>query len=235
MGELHLQMVLERMGREFGVQVRSGRPAVAVRETIRRAASADAFFTTPPSPDGKHQDLMARVVLTVEPLARGAGIRVEAPAPCVLPAGAALTDEQRRAIESGVRGTLESGPLQGAALMDLAVAVREVELFGPGSTPEALAAAAGRALRQALDGAQPVLMQPVMALEVVVPEANLGAVLGDLQARGALITDTGGRDGDAEVRAQAPLAALLGYTTTLRSLTQGRGQFSMEFQRFDIP
>ena len=230
MGELHLQMVLERMAREFGVQVRSGRPAVAVRETIRRAASADAFFTTPPSPDGKHQDLMARVALMVEPLARGAGIRVEALAPRVLPAGAALTDEQRRAIESGLRSTLESGPLQGAALMDLTVAVREIELFGPGSTPEALAAAAGRALRQALDGAQPVLMQPVMGLEVVVPEANLGVVLGDLQARGALITDTGGREGDAEIRAQAPLAALLGYTTTLRSLTQGRGQFSMEFR-----
>ena len=235
MGELHLQMVLERMGREFGVQVRSGRPAVAVRETIRRAARADACFTTPPSPDGRHPDLMARVALTVEPLARGAGLRVDPPAPRVLPLGAVLTDEQRLAIESGLRGTLESGPLQGAALLDLAVTVREVELFGPGSTPEALAAAAARALRQALDAAQPVLMQPVMALEAVVPEANLGAVLGDLLARAALITDTGGRDGDAEVRAEAPLAALLGYTTTLRSLTQGRGQFSMEFQRFDIP
>jgi len=233
MGELHLQMVLERMEREFGVRVRSGRPAVAVRETIRRPAAADAFFTTPPAPDGKHLDLMARVALALEPLARGTGIRV-AVAPRVLPEGVALSEEQRRAIESGLRSGLESGPLQGAALLDLDLRVREVELFGPGSTPEALAAAAGKALRQALAAAQPALMQPVMALEVIAPEVNLGAVLGDLQSRAAMITDTGSRGETAEVRAEAPLAALLGYTTTLRSLTQGRGQFSMEFLRFDL-
>ena len=233
MGELHLQMVLERMEREFGVRVRSGRPAVAVRETIRRAASADAFFTTPPSPDGKHPDLMARVALVVEPLVRGAGIQLVIN-PRVLPETAVLTDDQRRAIESGLRSALESGPLQGAALLDLALQVREVELFGPGSTPEALAAAANKALRQALGDAQPALMQPVMAIEVIVPEANMGVVLGDLQSRAAIITDTGNRGETAEVRAQAPLAALLGYTTNLRSLTQGRGQFSMEFLRFDL-
>jgi elongation factor G len=237
MGELHLQMVLERLEREFGVQARSGRPAVAVRETIGRAASADAFFAPPPVPDGKHPDLMARVALAVEPLARGAGVRVEV-SPRVSPEGAQLTEEQRRAIELGVRGGLQSGPLQGGAVLDLAVRVREAELFGPGSTPEALAAAAAKALRKALDAAAPALMKPVMALEVVVPEANLGTVLGDLQSRAALITETGmgaggNPDGSAEIRAEAPLESLLGYTTTLRSLTQGRGQFSMEFLRFD--
>ncbi len=237
MGELHLQMVLERLEREFGVQTRSGRPAVAVRETIGRAASADAFFAPPPVADGKHVDLMARVALAVEPLGRGAGVRVEV-APRVSPEGALLTEEQRRAIELGVRGGLESGPLQGGAVLDLAVRVREAELFGPGSTPEALAAAASKALRKALDAAAPALMKPVMALEVVVPEANLGTVLGDLQSRAALITETGmgaggNLDGTAEIRAEAPLESLLGYTTTLRSLTQGRGQFSMEFLRFD--
>jgi elongation factor G len=233
MGELHLQMVIERMEREFGVRVRSGRPAVAVRETIRRPASADALFAPPPLPDAKHTTLMARVALAVEPLARGADIRV-AVNPRVLPEGTVLTDEQRRAIDSALRGGLESGPLQGAAVLDLALEVGEVELFGPVSTPEALAAAAGKALRQALEGAQPALMQPVMAIEVVMPEANLGAVLGDLQSRAATITDTGSRGETAEVQAEAPLAALLGYTTTLRSLTQGRGQFSMEFLRFDL-
>jgi elongation factor G len=233
MGELHLQMVIERMEREFGVRVRSGRPAVAVRETIRRSATADALFAPPPLPDAKHTALMARVALAVEPLARGDGIRL-ALAPRVLPEGAVLSDEQRRSIESALRGGLESGPLQGAAVLDLALEVREVELFGPVSTPEALAAVAGKALRQALEAAQPALMQPVMAIEVVMPEANLGAVLGDLQSRAATITDTGNRGETAEVQAVAPLAALLGYATTLRSLTQGRGQFSMEFLRFDL-
>jgi elongation factor G len=129
--------------------------------------------------------------------------------------------------------------LQGGAVLDLSVAVSEVELFGPGSTPEALAAASAKALRKALAAAAPALMKPLMDLEVVVPEINLGVVLGDLQSRGALITDTGiagssSQDGTAAIRAEAPLDALLGYTTTLRSLTQGRGQFSMEFLRFDI-
>jgi elongation factor G len=206
---------------------------VAVRETIRRSATADALFAPPPLPDAKHTALMARVALAVEPLARGDGIRL-ALAPRVLPEGAVLSDEQRRSIESALRGGLESGPLQGAAVLDLALEVREVELFGPVSTPEALAAAAGKALRQALEAAQPTLMQPVMAIEVVMPEANLGAVLGDLQSRAAMITNTGSRGETAEVQAEAPLAALLGYTTTLRSLTQGRGQFSMEFLRFDL-
>jgi elongation factor G len=113
-----------------------------------------------------------------------------------------------------------------------------VELFGSASTPEALAAAAAKALRKALEAAAPALMKPMMALEVVVPEVNLGAVLGDLQSRSALITETGMStsgpgDGIAEIQAEAPLESLLGYTTTLRSLTQGRGQFSMEFLRFD--
>jgi elongation factor G len=238
MGELHLQMVIERLEREFAVGVRSGRPAVAVRETIRRRASADALFAPPPLPDGKHPDLMARVALTVQPLERGAGVAVEV-APRVLPEGAMLGDEQRSAIELGVRSGLESGPLQGAALLDLSVRVQEAELFGPGSTPEALAAAAGKALRKAIGDADPALMKPVMALEVVVPEVNLGAVLGDLQSRAALILDTRmgegtGSSDQAEVRAEGPLAGLLGYTTTLRSLTQGRGQFSMEFLRFDL-
>jgi elongation factor G len=238
MGELHLQMVIERLEREFAVGVRSGRPAVAVRETIRRRASADALFAPPPLPDGKHPDLMARIVLTVQPLERGAGVAVEV-VPRVLPEGAVLGDEQRRAIESGVRSGLESGPLQGATLLDLSVRVQEAELFGPGSTPEALAAAAGKALRKAIGDADPALMKPVMALEVVVPETNLGTVLGDLQSRAALILDTrmgegAGSSDQAEIRAEAPLAGLLGYTTTLRSLTQGRGLFSMEFLRFDL-
>ncbi len=233
MGELHLQMVLERMEREFAVQVRSGRPAVAVRETIRRAGLADALFAPPPIPDSRQPDLMARVSVAVEPLPRGKGVESEV-APRILPEGAALTDAQRQAIEQGVRNGLESGALQGAALLDLKVRVKEVELFGPGSTPEALAAATGKALRKALELADPALMQPVMALEVVAPEANLGSVLGDLQSRQAMITDTATRADSAEIRAEAALQSLLGYATTLRSLTQGRGQFSMEFLRFDL-
>ncbi len=232
MGELHLQMVLERIQREFGVLVHTGRPAVAVRETICRAAGAEVLFTPPPTPDPRHPDLMARIALRVEPLPRGTGERIDLAAR-VLPAGAELQPAQLDAIREALAGGLGSGPLQGAQMLDLSVRVTQVELFGRGSTPEALAAAAGKALRQALESAEPALMQPVMQVEVVVPESSVGVVLGDLQSRHALIQGTESSGERTAIQAETPLEPLLGYTTRLRSLTQGRGQFSMQFDRFD--
>ncbi len=233
MGELHLQIVIERLEREFGVSIRTGRPAVAVRETITQTAVAEALFAPPPTPDPRQPDLMARAVVTVKPTARGTGERIDMQ-PRVRPEGAELDPGQVHAIREAVRTTLTSGPLQGAQMLDLAVEVTEVELFGPGSTQEALAAAVGKALRKALESAKPALMQPIMRMEVVVPEASLGAVLGDLQARHALIQDTEIQGVSVAIQAEAALAPFLGYTTALRSLTQGRGQFSMQFDRFDL-
>jgi elongation factor G len=233
MGELHLQIVLERIKREFGVRIRSGRPAVAVRETIRRGATADALFAPPPNPDPRHPDLMARVALEVKPLPRGAGERIKGPAR-VVPEGVELTVAQRDVIEQSIRSTLAAGPLMAAQVEDLVVTIAEVELFGQGSSPEALAAAASKALRQALERAEPAAMHPIMRVEVVIPEASLGVVLGDLQARRALIQGTDPVGEDITIRAEAALETLLGYATALRSLTQGRGQFSMELDRFDL-
>ncbi|MBK1723293.1 elongation factor G [Thiocystis violacea] len=233
MGELHLQIVIERLAREFGVSVRTGRPAVAMRETICQAASADALFAPPPTPDPRQPDLMARAVVTVRPLARGEGEQIEV-RPRVLPEGSALSPGQVLAIEQAIGGALMSGPRSGSQLQDLRVEVVEVELFGQGSPPDALAAATAKALRKAIDAAQPALMQPIMRLEVVVPEFSLGAVLGDLQARRALIQDTSAQGDLAVIAAEAALERLLGYTTDLRSLTQGRGQFSMTLDRFDL-
>jgi elongation factor G len=233
MGELHLQIVLERIEREFGLRIRSGRPAVAVRETIRRAATADALFAPPPHPDPRHPDLMARVALEVQPLRRGTGERIQGPAR-VLPDGAELTAAQQDAIVQSIKSTLAAGPLLAAQVEDLLVSIAEVELFGPGSTPEALGAAASKALRQALERAEPAAMHPIMRIEVVIPETGLGVVLGDLQARRALIQGTDSVGEDVTIRAEASLETLLGYATALRSLTQGRGQFSMELDRFDL-
>ncbi|TCT22299.1 elongation factor G [Thiobaca trueperi] len=233
MGELHLQIVLERLEREFGLQVRSGRPAVAVRETIRRAARADALFAPPPISDPRQPDRMARVTVALEPLSRGAGERILLK-PQILPTGSELTPAQSHAIEEAIKGALASGPLQGAQVLDLLVEVIEVELFGQGSTLEVLAAAAGKAMRQALESAQPALMHPIMRVEVVAPEVSLGVVLGDLQARQAIIQDTAPHGDQVAIQLEAALDTLLGYTTSLRSLTQGRGQFSMEFDRFDL-
>ena len=233
MGELHLQIVIERLAREFGVSVRTGRPAVAVRETIRQTAQAEALFAPPPSPDPRQHDLMARAVIRVEPTNRGQGEQIEV-RPRVLPEGSLLSAEQQRLAAQAIHSGLASGPLTGAQVQDVRIEVAEIELFGAGSTPEAVAAAVGKALRKALEAARPAAMQPVMRLEVVVPEPSLGTVLGDLQARHALIQGTRTQDETATIQAEAPLEPLLGYTTALRSLTQGRGQFSMELDRFDL-
>ena len=233
MGELHLQIVRERLEREFNLSVRAGRPAVAVREAIRTAAAAEALYAPPPVPDQKIPERMARAAVRVAPLPRGEGVRVLC-APRILPEGAALTPEQERAMASGARMALEAGPLQGASVEDVEVQVTEAELVGQASSPEAVAAATARAVSKALQAGSPALLHPVMAVEVVVPEDNLGTVLGDLQSRRALIRDTLREGGSVTIACEVPLERLLGYTTELRSQTQGRGQFSMLFDRFDL-
>ena len=237
MGELHLQIVLERIEREFGQRVRSGRPAVAVRETISRSARAEVLHSRPASPDGKQPELSAWAEVAVAPRPRGEGNQISC-SPQLRPEGAQLSLEQQQALEGGLQAGLNSGALQGAPVDDVAVVLTKVELFGPQSTPDALRAAAVRALAKALAAAGPVTLRPVMRVDVVVPEVNLGAVLGDLQQRRAAIqaTETAqdGGDDSARIRCEVALEALLGYTTELRSLTQGRGQHSMQFERFDI-
>ncbi len=236
MGELHLQIVLERLQREFHVQVRSGRPAVAVRETVTRRANAEGLYSRPPTPDGKHPEISAWAACKVAPRERGGGGHVHCD-PRVRNDGVALTPEQVQALREGIDLALAAGPLHGAPLEDIAVALTEVELFGAASTPEALAAAAGKAVTKALAAAGPAALHPVMSVEVVVPEDNLGTVLGDLQQRRALIQASGTRgagDDAARIVCEVALERLLGYTTELRSLTQGRGQFSMQFERFDL-
>lgn len=244
MGELHLQIVLERLEREFHLHVRSGRPAVAVRESIGASASVEARYQRPASPDGKHPEVNASVGLRVTPNARGAGRQLGGE-PSLTPEGATLSPEQRQAIQQGLQQILDSGPVQGAPVEDVIVELLRVELFAQASSPEALTAAAAKALRQGLIQARPLVLHPLMRVDLSVPEEHLGPVLGDLQARHAVIratalheagTLTGGAAGserEARVQAEVALEALLGYATELRSLTQGRGQFSMQFERFD--
>ncbi len=234
MGELHLAIVIERLDREFRVGVRSGRPAVAVRETILGAGTGDQIHATPPVIEQKIPERKARVVVAVEARARGAGVLIQDEIPEVLPAGATLNMEQAAAVKRGLRAALEAGPLLGTPVEDVAARILRVEIFGAASTPEALQAAAARAVHKALEEANPAPLKPLMAMEVVVPEENLGTVLGDLQSRLASIRDTRAEGDRVTIDCEIALEKVLGYTTDLRSQTQGRGQFTLEFERFDL-
>jgi elongation factor G len=232
MGELHLQIVRERVEREFHLRIRTGKPAVALHETITLPASAEVLFQPPAEAAQKGPELKARVRMNVTPRERGSGVAITVE-PEILPPDQQLSPLQSDAIQEGARLALTSGPLEGAPLEDLSVTVEMVELFGKASTPDALRAAAGMAVNRAIREATPILLHPIMSVEVVVPEENLGAVLGDLQGRHGVILDTGKWGETATIRCEVALDRLLGYSTELRSLTQGRGQFSTIFARFE--
>jgi elongation factor G len=233
MGELHLQIVLERIEREFGIHVRSGEPAVALRETVPGPGLGESLFNPPRPPDKKLPELKARVAVRVFPGERASGVSVRCH-PAVTPEGHELTPAQLAAVEQGVRFALGSGPETGAPLEDIGLEVTQVELFGAASTTDALGAAASRAVQRALEAAGSLVLHPIMAVDVVCPEENLGAVLGDLQARQALIKDTETWGDTVTITCEVALDRLLGYATVLRSLSKGRGQFTMIFDRFDV-
>ncbi|MEI2741672.1 MAG: elongation factor G [Candidatus Competibacter sp.] len=234
MGELHLQIAAERLSREFNVTIRTGHPDVVLRETIGRSAEAESLFHRQiEQADGKRLELKAGARVAVEPLARGAGATV-AVEPAIRPAGAELQPAQRDAVAGGAADALAGGPATGAPLHDVAVRVVDIELFGGLSSPQALRVAVADAARKALARAGGLALHPIMATEVVVPEGDVGAVMGDLQARRAVIRDTESLGELTVIRCDCALDRLLGYITDLRGMTRGRGQFTMSFERFDV-
>ncbi len=234
MGELHLQIAGERLRREFNVNIRVGHPDVVLRETVAQAAEADNLFhRVIEQPDGKKLEMKAWARVAVEPLPRGAGTTVDAE-PRLRPEGIDLNPAQREAITGAVEDVLANGPTTGAPLRDLAVRVLDVELFGVLSSPQALRVAVAEATRKALTRAGGLILRPIMATEVVVPESDVGAVLGDLQSRRAAIRDTTSLGEVTAIHCDCALDRLLGYITDLRGMTHGRGQFTMRFDRFDV-
>ncbi len=227
MGELHLQIAFERLVREFNVTVRVGRPRVVHRETVAGSAEVSGGV------DRVEFELKAFCRAAVSPLPRGGGVEVVVE-PTWEPADYSPSPEQLDAVEAGARDAVSGGPIEGAPLQDVHVSLVHVQTFGAASSAQALRIAAAAAVREALQAAGGKLMQPIMKVEVVVPDENTGSVLGDLQAKGATIL--GHRaDGDAStIDAECGLSSLIGYATQLRSSTKGRGQFTMEFDRFDV-
>ena len=233
MGELHLQIVFERIEREFGMKVRVGRPQVTHRETISSSARVIAGVDRVIDAGKDTLTLKAQCEVSVSPRERGTGVVVSC-TPKWEPAGYEPTADQMKAVEAGAKDSTLGGPVEGSALEDVQIDVERVITFSPGSNPQALRIAAAQAVREALIKAGGEIMQPIMKMEVVVPDENTGGVLGDLQSRGATILGHEPDAGMTSITCECGLSNLIGYATDLRSQTRGRGQFVMEFARFDV-
>lgn len=224
MGELHLEILVDRMLREFRVRANVGKPRVAYREAIRETSRTDATFDRMMA--GKPQ--YARVVLEVSPAEVGQESRFEN---TLRPQD--LPPQFVEAVRAGALESLDSGFLAGYPLIGVLVRLLEAELDVNISTEMAFKAVSAQAFRQAVETAAPVLLEPVMDVEVVMPEGFVGEVLGDLNARNSEIQLMEARPGGAQaIRAYTPLVKMFGYATDLRSMTQGRGTFTMEFHHY---
>jgi elongation factor G len=224
MGELHIEILMDRMSREFGVQANLGKPQVAYKETILKAARGEAEYIRQAGGKGQY----GHCVLTVEPLARGEGFKFQNKAKAD-----AIPHEFIPAVEDGVKESLEFGILAGFPMTDLRVTLVDGSFHEVDSTPLSFKIAGSMALRDAAGKAVPVLLEPIMKLEVVSPDDYLGDIVGDLNARRGRIEGMEMRGGSRVIKALTPLAEMFGYATILRTLTQGRGVFSMEFSQYE--
>jgi elongation factor G len=225
MGELHLDVLVDRMLREFRVQANVGRPRVAYRETITRPVPKINYRYTKQTGG---RGMYGHVVFSMEPMERGNGVVFENKI-----VGGTVPMEYIPAVEKGVREAAESGALAGYPVTDMRIQLLDGSYHEVDSNEMAFRMAAILAFKEGMQKGGPVLLEPVMKVEVVMPEEFLGEVLGQLNARRGLIQGMEVRPGNAQAaRALVPLAEMFGYATSLRSSTQGRGVFSMEFDHY---
>jgi elongation factor G len=225
MGELHLEVLVDRMLREFKVQAKMGRPRVAYRESIGRAVAKSEYRYVKQT-GGRGQ--YGHVVLSLAPGEKGSGIRFEDKV-----AGGAIPREYIPAVGKGVLEAAEGGVLAGYPVTDIVVRLIDGSFHEVDSNEMAFKMAGSLAFKQGVQQGRPILLEPVMRLEVVVPEDYLGEVSGNLAARRASIEGIEARAGKTQVvNATVPLAEMFGYATDLRSMTQGRGVFTMEFDHY---
>ncbi|HOA36602.1 MAG TPA: elongation factor G [Bacillota bacterium] len=224
MGELHLEVIVDRLLREFKVQANVGKPQVAYKETIQGRARVEGRFIRQTGGRGQY----GHVVIEVAPAEPGKGFIFSNEI-----TGGAIPREFIPAVESGLREAMHNGILAGYPVVDVEVKLLDGSYHPVDSSELAFKIAASQALKKALAEAQPVLLEPIMKVEISVPEDYLGEVLGDFTARRGRIMGTDRKGQLHIIRGIAPLSGLFGYTTDLRSLTQGRGVFNMEFNRYD--
>jgi elongation factor G len=224
MGELHLEIIVDRLKREFKVDANVGAPQVAYRETISRPSDVD--YTHRKQTGGAGQ--FARIKLTMAPGQRGVGFTFQNKV-----VGGAVPREYVPGVEKGLKSAMESGVLAGFPMVDLAIQLVDGAYHEVDSSVMAFEIAARAAFREAAARAGPVLLEPVMAVEVVTPEEYMGDIIGDLNSRRGHITGMEARANAQVITAVVPLATMFGYVNTLRSLSQGRAQFTMTFDHYE--
>ncbi|MGC9003402.1 MAG: elongation factor G [bacterium] len=220
MGELHLDIVVDRLKREFGVDTRVGKPQVAYRETITKKVRQEGFYIRQSGGRGQY----GHVVLEIEPLPRGEGLQFEEKI-----TQGAIPKEFIPAIRAGVEEAAEYGVLAGYPVVDVKVTLVDGSYHEVDSSEIAFKLAASQAFREGIANANPIILEPIMEVEIVVPSAYLGDVLNDIVARRGKLESTEPSPGDAiTIKAYIPLAEMFGYATVIRSLTQGRGIYTMQ-------
>ena len=224
MGELHLEILVDRMLREFKVEANIGAPQVAYRETVRKAVKAEGKFVRQSGGKGQY----GHVVIDLEPGEPGTGFEFVSKI-----VGGTVPKEYISPAEQGMKEACESGILAGYPVIDLKATLVDGSYHEVDSSEMAFKIAGSMAIKEAVMKASPVLLEPMMKVEVEVPEDFLGDVMGDLNSRRGQIEGMGSEEGIAKVTAKVPLAEMFGYATDIRSKTQGRGIFSMEFSHYD--
>ena len=227
MGELHLEIIVDRLLREFKVECNVGRPQVAYRETIRKTVKSEGKFIRQSGGRGQY----GHCWLELEPLEPGSGFVFENKV-----VGGAIPREYINPIEAGAKEAMESGAIAGYPMVDIKVTVYDGSFHDVDSSEMAFKIAGSMAFKGGAAKADPVLLEPYMKVEVVVPEDYMGDVIGDINSRRGRIEGMEARANAQSIRAFVPLAEMFGYATDLRSKTQGRGNYSMEFDHYeDVP
>ncbi len=224
MGELHLEIIVDRLLREFKVGANVGKPQVAYRETIKKPAKAEGKFVRQSGGRGQY----GHVLIDIEPLGKGGGFEFVKKI-----VGGAIPKEFIPAVEKGVQEALESGVLAGYPVVDVRVTLYDGSYHEVDSSEMAFKIAGSMAFKEAAQKADPVLLEPVMSVEVITPEEYMGDVIGDLNSRRGKMQSMEKRGNAQVIKAHVPLAEMFGYATDLRSKTQGRATYTMQFSHYE--
>ncbi len=223
MGELHLEILVDRMKREFNVEANVGKPQVAYRETIRKSVKQEGKFVRQSGGRGQY----GHIVIEMSPVERGVGFSYESAI-----VGGVVPKEYVAAAGKGIEDAMKSGTLAGFPVVDIAIKAVDGSFHDVDSNEMAFKVAGSMAFKEAFSKAQPVLLEPMMKVEIVTPEDYLGDVMGDVSRRRGILQGQDDSPSGKVIAAMVPLGEMFGYATTLRSMSQGRATFSMEFDHY---